>query len=149
LDELNSPFREGAFILTGNGMSAKDVHNLAVPDTTRGTLLTENTRGSVDAQTSANSAIRNNGYIRSLFNVDERSRIQPALICAGLALATLMRSIELELCGGGRSRALWLRDAAQSNLEQTLNTQWIDLQLAEAALVRHFIAPVHAVGQGG
>ena len=34
--------------------------------------------------------------------------------------------------------ALWLRDAAQSNLEQSLSTQWIDLQLAEAALVRHF-----------
>ena len=62
------------------------------------------------------------------------------------SLATLMRSSELDLCGGGRSRALWLRDAAQSNLEQSLSTQWIDLQLAEAALVRHFIALVHAVG---
>ena len=66
--------------------------------------------------------------------------MQPALIYTGLALATLMRSGELERCGcgGGRSRALWLRDAAQFNLEQSLNTQWIDLQLAEAALVRHF-----------
>ena len=44
LDELNSPFREGAFNLTGNGISVKDAHNLAVPDTIRGTLLTENTR---------------------------------------------------------------------------------------------------------
>ena len=44
LDELNSPFREGAFTLTGNGISVKDVHNLAVPSTTRGTLLAENAR---------------------------------------------------------------------------------------------------------
>ena len=80
-------------------------------------------------------------FIRSLFNADERSRMQPALIYAGLALATLMRSSELELCGGGRSRALCLRDAAQSNLEQLLSTQWIDLQLAEAALVRHLLPP--------
>jgi hypothetical protein len=85
-------------------------------------------------------------FIRSLFTVDERSRMQPALIYAGLALATLMRSSELELCGGGRSRALWLRDAAQTDLEQSLSTQWIDLQLAEAALVRHFVALVHPVG---
>ena len=85
-------------------------------------------------------------FIRSLFTVDERSRMQPALIYAGLALATLMRSSKLELCGGGCSRALWLRDAAQSNLEQSLSTQWIDLQLAEAVLVRHFVALVHAIG---
>ena len=90
------------------------------------------------------SFINTTYFIRSLFNVDERSRMQPALIYAGLALATLMRSSELELCGGGRSRALWLRDAAQSNLEQSLSTQWIDLQLAEAALVRHFVALVYA-----
>ena len=38
-----------------------DVHNLAVPDTTGGKLLTKNTWGSVDAQTSANLVIRNNG----------------------------------------------------------------------------------------
>jgi hypothetical protein len=75
-------------------------------------------------------------FIRSLYNADDRSRLQPSLIYAGLALATLMKSSELELCGGGRSRALWLRDAAQSNMEQALGAQWIDLQLAEAALVR-------------
>jgi hypothetical protein len=44
LDELNSPLREGAFTLSGNGMSVKDVHNPAVPDATRGMLLTENVR---------------------------------------------------------------------------------------------------------
>ena len=58
LDELNSPLREGAFTLSGNGMSVKDVHNPAVPDATRGMLC----EGSVDAQTSANSAISDNAW---------------------------------------------------------------------------------------
>lgn len=61
--------------------------------------------------------------------------MQPSIIYAGLALATLMKSSQLELSVAGRNRALWLRDAAQSNLEQSLNGQWIDLSLAEAAMV--------------
>ena len=74
-------------------------------------------------------------FIRMLYNADERSRMQPSIIYAGLALATLMKSSQLELGVTGRNRALWLRDAAQSNLEQSLNGQWIDLSLAEAAMV--------------
>ena len=68
--------------------------------------------------------------------------MQPALIYAGLALATLMKSSELELGVGGRNRALWLRDAAQSNLEQALNSGMLDLPLAEAALVSPLAAHV-------
>ena len=69
------------------------------------------------------SFINTTYFIRSLFNVEEPLRMQPALIYAGLALATLMRSSGLERCGcgGGRSRALWLRDAAQANSEQSLD----------------------------
>jgi hypothetical protein len=74
----------------------------------------------------------------NFFNPEERPRMQPALVYAGLALATLMKSSELELGAAGRSRAVWLRDAAQTNLEQSLANQWIDLPLAEAALVRTF-----------
>jgi len=73
--------------------------------------------------------------MQTLYNPDERPNMQPSLIYAGLALATLMKSSELELGASGRARAVWLRDAAQTNLEQSLNNQWIDLQLAEAALV--------------
>lgn len=61
--------------------------------------------------------------------------MQPSLVYAGLALATLMKSSSLELGHAGRNRALWLRDAAHSNMEQSLNAGWIDLPLAEAALV--------------
>ena len=43
---MNSPFREGAFTLTGNGISVKDVHNLTLHAVDR----KENVRDSVDAQ---------------------------------------------------------------------------------------------------
>lgn len=61
--------------------------------------------------------------------------MQPALVYAALALTTLMRSSELELGASGRSRAMWLRDVAQSELDKSWNTQFIDYMLAEAALV--------------
>ena len=46
-----------------------------------------------------------------------------------------MKSSQPELGTAGSNEALWLRHAAQSNLEQSLNSQWIDVPLAEAALV--------------
>jgi hypothetical protein len=61
--------------------------------------------------------------------------MQPSLVFAGLALATLMKSSEMELGSAGRERAVWLRDKAQAWLEASLNSQWIDMTLAKAALV--------------
>lgn len=66
----------------------------------------------------------------------ERLRIQPSFILAGLAMANLMRSSEMGYGNQGRSRATWLRDAAQRELESAWNTEWVDAGLAEAALVR-------------
>ncbi|KAI0058726.1 hypothetical protein BV25DRAFT_1810152 [Artomyces pyxidatus] len=66
---------------------------------------------------------------------DVRSHLQPSLVLAGLALATLLKSSELERGAAGRDRALRLRDAAQSSLEASWNSQWIDLNLAKAAMV--------------
>ena len=48
----------------------------------------------------------------------------------------LMRSSETELGAHGRERALWLKNSAQAALESSWNSRWIDLSLAEAALVR-------------
>ncbi|KIJ68076.1 hypothetical protein HYDPIDRAFT_173755 [Hydnomerulius pinastri MD-312] len=61
--------------------------------------------------------------------------MQPSLVFAGLALATLMKSSEMELGTAGRNRALWLRDQAQASLEASWNSQWIDMTLAKAALI--------------
>lgn len=61
--------------------------------------------------------------------------MQPGLVFACLALAMLVRSSEIELGASGRTHALRLRDAAQSHLHESWNLQWIDLGLAEAAMV--------------
>jgi hypothetical protein len=61
--------------------------------------------------------------------------MQPALVYACLALAMLVRSSEIEFGANGRAHALRLRDAAQSHLHQSWNSQWVDLGLAEAAMV--------------
>lgn len=50
-------------------------------------------------------------------------------------MATLMKSSDMERGERGRERALYLRDAAQSALEASWNSQSIDLTLAEAAMV--------------
>ncbi|KAI0283220.1 hypothetical protein BC826DRAFT_920716 [Russula brevipes] len=74
-------------------------------------------------------------FLRDLFDSGARTHLQPALVYACLAMATLVRSSEIELGANGRARALRLRDAAQTHLRESWNLQWIDLGLAEAAMV--------------
>ncbi|KAF8444834.1 hypothetical protein L210DRAFT_3444273 [Boletus edulis BED1] len=74
-------------------------------------------------------------FMRSLYNPEDRSLMQPSFVFAGLALATLMKSSEMELGTAGRTRAAWLRDQAQASLEASWNSQWIDITLAKAALI--------------
>lgn len=81
--------------------------------------------------------------MRSLYNPEDRSLMQPSFVFAGLALATLMKSSEMELGTAGRTRAAWLRDQAQASLEASWNAQWIDITLAKAALVRPRLLPCH------
>lgn len=54
---------------------------------------------------------------------------------AYLAMAKFVRSSEIELGARGRAQALRLRDVAQAHLQESWNMQWVDLGLAEAALV--------------
>ncbi|KAJ7762935.1 hypothetical protein B0H16DRAFT_1311418 [Mycena metata] len=77
-------------------------------------------------------------FLNMLWNPEERLKIQPAFILAGLALAELMRSSESERGVVGRDRAAWLRDNAQNALTIAMsggNGDWIDASLAEAALI--------------
>ncbi|KAJ7167044.1 hypothetical protein C8R46DRAFT_1095851 [Mycena filopes] len=77
-------------------------------------------------------------FLNMLWNPEERLKIQPAFILAGLALAELMRSSESERGSVGRERAAWLRDNAQNALTIAMsggNGEWIDASLAEAALI--------------
>lgn len=61
--------------------------------------------------------------------------MQPALVYGCLAMAKLTRSSEIELGASGRAHALGLRSAAQAHLRESWNVQWVDLGLAEAAMV--------------
>jgi len=61
--------------------------------------------------------------------------MQPALVYAYLAMAKFVRSSEIELGACGRVQALKLRDVAKAHLQESWNMQWIDLGLAEAAMV--------------
>ncbi|KAJ7242631.1 hypothetical protein C8J57DRAFT_1142435, partial [Mycena rebaudengoi] len=73
-----------------------------------------------------------------LWNPEERLKIQPAFILAGLAMAELMRSSESERAHSGRTRANNLRDAAHKALHTAMsggNGDWIDASLGEAALI--------------
>ena len=60
-----------------------------------------------------------------------------SLIMSSLALATLMKSSELELGSHGRELALKFRAQAQHCLEQACRAQSLDYLSAGAALVRH------------
>ena len=90
-----------------------------------------------DSFTSSNywlTFINISSFIQQLYDPQARSRMQPALVFACSALATLLKSSELEAGSMGRDRALHLRDLAQSYLTASWNSRWIDLGLAEAAM---------------
>ncbi|KAG6896006.1 hypothetical protein C0992_010937 [Termitomyces sp. T32_za158] len=61
--------------------------------------------------------------------------IHPALVYAGLAMATLMKSSEAEYKAPGRERALWLRDTAATCIQSSISAEWVDASLAQAALI--------------
>ncbi|KAJ7479161.1 hypothetical protein FB451DRAFT_1032022 [Mycena latifolia] len=73
-----------------------------------------------------------------LWSAEDRLKIQPAFILAGLAMAELMRSSDSERGAAGRSHAAFLRDHAQTALQRAISGEpgtWIDASLAEAALI--------------
>ncbi|KAF8267650.1 hypothetical protein EI94DRAFT_1700825 [Lactarius quietus] len=74
-------------------------------------------------------------FIPNLFDTHARAHMQPALVYAYLAMARFVRSSEIELGARGRAQALRLRDMAQVHLQESWNMHWIDLGLAEAAMV--------------
>lgn len=74
-------------------------------------------------------------FFSTLRDPQQRLAVQPALIMSCLALATLMKSSEIELRNAGRARALFWRNAAQAALELACNAHELDYTLAEAALV--------------
>jgi hypothetical protein len=81
-------------------------------------------------------------FQRTLRDPEERLNIQPAFIYSALAMATLMKSSDIEYGPQGRNRAMELRQSAQEELELAMHSDWIDASLAEAALVRLHFVPI-------
>ncbi|KAF5345467.1 hypothetical protein D9758_013622 [Tetrapyrgos nigripes] len=77
-------------------------------------------------------------FERTLRDPEERVNIQPAFIYSALAMATLMRSSDIEWGSHGRDRAMAFRQSAQEELEAALGSDWLDATLAEAALILAF-----------
>lgn len=63
-----------------------------------------------------------------LWDPEERLKIQPAFVLAGLAMAELMRSSDAERGADGRTRAAWLRENAQSALSIAMSggSGWVN-----------------------
>ena len=62
--------------------------------------------------------------------------MQPSLLLTALALGTLAQSSEAENGAPGRARALKLMDLADSALQASLASGWVDLGLVQASWVR-------------
>lgn len=74
-------------------------------------------------------------FFTNLINPAERPSVQPSLILALLSLSILWKSSETELKLEGRTKALLFRQEAQMALDQSINSGWYDVQLAQAAWV--------------
>ncbi|TFK52485.1 hypothetical protein OE88DRAFT_1795692 [Heliocybe sulcata] len=77
-------------------------------------------------------------FLNDFFDTRRRETMQPSLVLAALAVATFLHSSELDQAEAGRTRAMRLRDEAQACLEASLNGQWIDSSLAQAAWLLAF-----------
>lgn len=78
--------------------------------------------------------------LRRLRDSDGRKTLQPSFVLGALALATFLQSPNSENSKGapGRERALRLKDEAQSALQASLTSRWIDDNLVQAAWVRKY-----------
>ncbi|KZT73776.1 hypothetical protein DAEQUDRAFT_661448 [Daedalea quercina L-15889] len=78
--------------------------------------------------------------LRRLRDPEGRASLQPSFVLGALALATFLQSSDSEKGKGaaGRERALSLKDEAQSALEASLASRWVDDNLVQAAWMLAF-----------
>ncbi|EJF65111.1 hypothetical protein DICSQDRAFT_132648 [Dichomitus squalens LYAD-421 SS1] len=74
-------------------------------------------------------------FFDKLFSPVRRNSLQPSLMLAALALGTFAQSSEAEYGAKGRAKSLKLLDMANGALEASLSTGWVDIGLAQAALM--------------
>ncbi|TFK94583.1 hypothetical protein K466DRAFT_535614 [Polyporus arcularius HHB13444] len=74
-------------------------------------------------------------FFDALFNPVRRSSLQPSLLLSALALGAFAQGSEVENGAQGRQKALKLLEMAHGALEGALATGWVDIGLAQAALL--------------
>ncbi|RPD62664.1 hypothetical protein L226DRAFT_610838 [Lentinus tigrinus ALCF2SS1-7] len=74
-------------------------------------------------------------FFDTLFNPIRRHSLQPSLLLSALALGAFVQSSEVHNGARGRQKALTLLEMAHGALEGALATGWVDMGLAQAALL--------------
>ncbi|RPD63893.1 hypothetical protein L227DRAFT_572339 [Lentinus tigrinus ALCF2SS1-6] len=74
-------------------------------------------------------------FFDTLFNPVRRHSLQPSLLLSALALGAFVQSSEVDNGARGRQKALTLLEMAHGALEGALATGWVDIGLAQAALL--------------
>ncbi|TFK82181.1 hypothetical protein K466DRAFT_666667 [Polyporus arcularius HHB13444] len=74
-------------------------------------------------------------FFNTLFDPARRSSLQPSLLLSALALGAFVQSSHAENGPRGREKALKLLELAHGALDGALATGWVDIGLAQAALL--------------
>ncbi|KAI8971146.1 hypothetical protein BD414DRAFT_226070 [Trametes punicea] len=83
-------------------------------------------------------------FFDDFLNPTRRTSLQPSLILSAIALGTLSQSSEAENGAPGRLRALKLLDLADSALQGSLASGWVDIGLVQASwLILYFELQSH------
>ncbi|KAI0655605.1 hypothetical protein C8Q70DRAFT_422985 [Cubamyces menziesii] len=91
-------------------------------------------------------------FFDNLLDPTRRAALQPSLLLSALAIGTLAQSSEAENGAPGRARALKLLDLADSTLQASLASGWVDFGLVQASwLIVYFEMqshPLHSMERG-
>lgn len=128
-----------SFYAEDHGFGASDMQLVAISHVQRNTAMKSimsDLRALFQSSPCWTSFLHLPRFFDTLFSPVRRKSLQPSLMLASLALGTLSQSSEAEYGSKGRNKALKLLDMANGAIESSLATGWVDIGLAQAAMVR-------------
>ncbi len=128
-----------SFYADDHGFGASDMQLIAINHTQRNTAMRtvmSDLRALFQSSPCWTSFLHLPRFFDTLFSPVRRKTLQPSLMLASLALGTLCQSSEAEHGSKGRDKALKLLDMANSAIQSSLATGWVDIGLVQAAMVR-------------
>ena len=86
-------------------------------------------------------------FFETILEPNRRNSVQPSLLLSMLAIGIHSQSSEIMQGAKGRARAQQLIDLADSAIQASLSSNWVDIGLVQAAWVRTFsIIPLARFG---